>query len=219
MKILYYSSHLHINMSAPSGPGTHIREVINGFESAGHEVIRFIAGGEVMEATSRIVVHNRWWKKFIPSIIWESMKDYALLKLDKKLQLRLEELILKEKPDVIYERCYYMMGSGFRAAKNHSVKYCCEMNAPYPEEKSVMSGKSIFLGKAIENERKQVNAAHKVFVVSSALKHYLDSRIPGNSHKIVVTPNAVNPAHIHTSAEKIIAFKKQHHIALLLVLL
>ncbi len=209
MKILYYSPHVQINMAAPSGPGTHIREVIHGFESAGHEVIRLIAGGEKLEPSSRIVVKSRWWKKFVPSIIWESLKDYSLLRLDKKLQAQLESLIEKEKPDVIYERSYYMMGSGFRAAKKFSIRFCCEMNAPYPEEKSDMSGKSIFFRRAVKNEKEQVNTAHKIFVVSTALKTYLESRTNNNSAKIIVTPNAVNPAHINTTEEKSQAIRQR----------
>lgn len=184
-------------MSAPSGPGTHIREVISGFEAHGHQVIRFIAGGEELATTTgHIQIKNRKWKKFVPEFIWQTMRDLMLKRLDKKQESILIELIQKEKPDFIYERSYYLMGAGYRASQKTCVKYCCEMNAPYPEEKKEMNGSSMFNRSAIENERKQLNAAKKVFVVSSALKKYVCERVSGCEEKVVVIPNAVNPAHI-----------------------
>lgn len=198
MKIIYFSPHPHINMSAPSGPGTHIREVISGFEQRGHEVIKLIAGGvEMTSNTPSIAFKKRTWKKLIPNMIWQSLKDYALIRLDKAHQKQLNALIELEKPDFIYERAYYMMSSGYRVAKAHRIPYACEMNAPYPEEKSDMSGASIFLSRAKKNEIAQVKAATKTFVVSTALKKYLEKNIGFATSNIVVTPNAVNPRHIH----------------------
>ncbi|MBX7051487.1 MAG: glycosyltransferase family 4 protein [Flavobacteriales bacterium] len=209
MKILYFSPHPHVNMAAPSGPGTHIREVIRGFENSGHEVIRFIAGGEHIEGNQAIQIKQRAWKKFIPEYIWQSLKDYSLLRLDRQLQQQLEALIAKEKPDVIYERAYYLMGAGYRAAQSTNTPYFCEINAPYPEEKSEMNGTSIFHRRSELNEKSQVEATRKTFVVSTALKQYLTDRVKGSENKIIVTPNAVNPANIHIQSEKVAAIRKK----------
>lgn len=198
MKIIYFSPHPHINMAAPSGPGTHIREVISGFEHRGHSVIKLIAGGvEMPNNTATIAFKKRTWKKLIPNIIWQSLKDYALVRLDKRLEKELLVLIEKEKPDFIYERAYYMMSAGYRVAKTYDLPYACEMNAPYPEEKSAMSGASLFLGRAKKNEVTQVTTSSRTFVVSSALKTYLEKNLGHASPKIIVTPNAVNPSNIH----------------------
>jgi glycosyltransferase involved in cell wall biosynthesis len=184
-------------MSAPSGPGTHIREIINGFEEQGHEVVKLIAGGEKLESgVAPINIKKRSWKKWIPTYVWESLKDYSLLRLDKKLELQLEALIAREKPDFIYERAYYMMGAGYRVAKRLNIRYGCEINAPYPEEKTAMSGRSIFTTRAIANERDQIEHSYKVFTVSSALKSYLEKAIGKSSEHIIITPNAVNPKYI-----------------------
>ena len=83
MKILYFSPHPTINMAAPSGPGTHIREIISGFESQGHHVVRFIAGGEsLVKGEANIQFRKRSWKKFIPSIIWETLRDIQMIRAD-----------------------------------------------------------------------------------------------------------------------------------------
>ncbi len=202
MKIIYYSPHPHINMSAPSGPGTHIREVINGFEQRGHTVVKLIAGGTALDQTSAsITFRKRSWKKMIPNFIWQTAKDYSLIRLDKKLEEQLSELIKAEKPDFIYERAYYLMGSGYRAAEVHSVKYACEINAPYPEEKSAMSGTSLFVQRSKKNETLQVQSSNRVFVVSTALKKYLEKSFGSVQSKIIVTPNAVNPKNIGLNAQ------------------
>ncbi len=202
MKIIYYSPHPHINMSAPSGPGTHIREVIHGFEQRGHTVVKLIAGGTELDQTSSSISYKkRSWKKLIPNFIWQTVKDYLLIRLDKKLEQQLAEMILSEKPDFVYERAYYLMGSGYKAAAFHSVKYACEINAPYPEEKSAMSGKSLFVRRAKKNETSQVQSSNRVFVVSTALKKYLEKSNDTSQSKIVVTPNAVNPKHIGTNSQ------------------
>ena len=142
MKILYFSPHPHINLAAPSGPGTHIREVIAGFEAQGHRVVRFIAGGEKLDSTTKkIDFKKRPWKKLIPSVIWETLRDIQMVRLDRQIEARLTEVIEAEKPDFIYERSCYGMGAGMRAAKKLGIRYVVEMNAPYPEEKVQMQAK------------------------------------------------------------------------------
>ncbi|MFN0033176.1 MAG: glycosyltransferase family 4 protein [Flavobacteriales bacterium] len=196
MKILYYSPHPNVNMAAPSGPGTHIREVVSAFGNSGHTVVRLIAGGETLSSSASIQFKKRGYKKFIPTVLWQTMKDYKLLRFDKMMEQQLLQLIEKEKPDIIYERAYYLMGSGHRAAKTTGMKYVCEINAPYPDEKAEMEGKSLFHHKAVMNEKEQAWQAHSIVVVSSALKKYLIEKTGVNEGKIIITPNAVNPEHI-----------------------
>jgi glycosyltransferase involved in cell wall biosynthesis len=181
-------------MAAPSGPGTHIREVIAAFENAGHTVVKLIAGGETLLNTgSSIQFKKRAYRKFIPDFVWHTLKDFKLKQFDKHMQQQLVALIELEKPDVVYERAYYLMASGYKAAKQCGVKYVCEINAPYPQEKAHMEGKSAFSTAAVKNEMEQVQSAYKVIVVSSALKKYLQESASCDANKIVVTPNAVNP--------------------------
>jgi glycosyltransferase involved in cell wall biosynthesis len=203
MKILYFSPHPHINLAAPSGPGTHMREVITAFEKQGHQVVRFIQGGEQLNtADTSIDFKKRSWKKFIPSLIWETLRDFQLIHLDNQVESRLIEFIREEKPDLIYERSCYGMGSGMRAAEKMNIRYVVEMNAPYPEEKALMQGKSLLQHLGNRHEKNQVRQAHRTIVVSTAMKSYLIRKTQVKPDKIVVVANAVNPAHIQFNAAR-----------------
>ena len=191
MKILYYSPHPHLNLAAPSGPGTHMREVIRAFENRGHHVVKWIAGGEVMNESSPIAFRKNPLRRFIPSYIWQSLKDQKLIQFDQQLVARLRQVIQEEKPDMIYERGYYLMTSGLQVAKEFGIRHLIELNAPYPEEKLHMEGNSWFVKKADEVEKRQVLNADYIITVSSALKNYFVDRTGADPKKILVTPNAV----------------------------
>ena len=198
MKIVYFSPHPRINLAAPSGPGTHMREVIAAFEEQGHEVVRFIQGGEKLNTTdTRIDFKKRSWKKFIPSLIWETLRDIQMIRLDKQIESRLLAFLLQEKPDLIYERSCYGMGAGMRAAEKLGIRYVVEMNAPYPEEKALMHGKSLLQRMGSRHEKKQALHAYRTIVVSTAMKRYLMQKTQVSADKILVVANAVNPSHIH----------------------
>jgi glycosyltransferase involved in cell wall biosynthesis len=198
-------------MAAPSGPGTHIREIIYGFESHGHQVIRYIAGGESLaKGESGIQFKRRTWKKFIPSILWETLRDIQMIRYDRALEKELLTIISSEKPDLIYERSCYGLGAGRRAAKSKNIAYVVEMNAPYPEEKSEMQGKSLLAFVGRQHEMKQVHEAYKTIVVSTAMKNYLIQKTGVNANRIVVCANAVNPSKITTN-DKTISTIRQHY--------
>jgi glycosyltransferase involved in cell wall biosynthesis len=197
MKILYFSPHPHINLAAPSGPGTHMREVIAAFEEAGNTVVRCIAGGEVIEKKDAAIAFKKHrWKKFIPGFLWETLRDIQMMRIDEHIETRLKALIEKEKPDLIYERSCYGMGAGMRAAEKFGIRYVVEMNAPYPEEKAKMQGSSLLRFIGTRHEKKQVLHAYKTIVVSSAMKSYLIQKTGVHPDKIVIVANAVNPQHI-----------------------
>jgi len=141
-------------------------------------------------------------KQFVPSYLWQSLKDYKLKQTDKHNLKRLEELITKEKPDLIYERSYYLMRSGYETARKFEIPYFCEINAPYPEEKLHMEGNSFFRKESYRVESAQINAANAVFTVSTAMKDYLVRQSRGNQDKIHITPNAVNKEHIQISHQR-----------------
>jgi glycosyltransferase involved in cell wall biosynthesis len=203
MKILYYSAHPHLNLAAPSGPGTHMREVIKAFENRGHQIIKLIAGGEELATTSTIQFKKKNIKSFIPPFIWQSLKDYKLLRHDAMMCNQLADLIKREKPDLVYERGYYLLTSGARICKELGIRHFIEINAPYPEEKRMMEGNSWFINKAKLAEKTQVNLSDRVFVVSTALKDYLQKNSGCDENKIVITPNAVNPGYIQTDNLKL----------------
>jgi glycosyltransferase involved in cell wall biosynthesis len=202
MKILYFSPHPHINLAAPSGPGTHMREVIAGFESEGHTVVRFIEGGETLGENSHAITFKKWaWKKLIPTIVWETLRDLQMMRLDKSIEARLSAFVEREKPDLIYERSCYGMASGMLTSRRFGIRYVVEMNAPYPEEKAAMQGKSLIQFRGTQHEKQQVHSAYKTVVVSSAMKKYLVEKTNVDPDKILVVANAVNPSHLKPSEE------------------
>lgn len=208
MKIIYYSPHPTLNLAAPSGPGTHMREVIAGFERAGHEVIPLILGGTKINQEADIQISQsgtrKLTKKLLPESVWQTIKDWNLRRFDRQVaQQKLAQLVDSEQPDLIYERGYYLMTSGVKVAKDKSVRHMIELNAPYPEEKMQMEGLSYFVNKSNTCEYEQVSMTDRVIVVSSALKDYLADRYPTHTDKVYVTPNAVNRGKLRVDSTRV----------------
>lgn len=198
MKILYICPHPNIGFNDPSGPGTHIREVVYAMESLGHEVKVFLASDQVSaESTSvqsqqtQVGRSKNWIKKIIGAYLFESIKDFFLLLHDWRYARRLEKVVNDFKPNLIYERYYFLCLSGFSVAKKHRVRYFLEVNAPTTIEKRLMSSSSLFLGLAKRYERKQILGCARLIVVSSALKSHFMNLLPVAENKILVIPNAV----------------------------
>jgi glycosyltransferase involved in cell wall biosynthesis len=173
-----------------------MREVISGFRKRGHEVTPLIMGGLTMNDAQDIEFNHSPLKqlarKIIPIQIWNWMKDRKLKKFDIECENILSEAITAKKPDLIYERGYYMMTSGLEQAARHKVPIIIELNAPYPQEKIDLEGNR-FSQRAGDNaEYRQVSEAKRIVVVSSDLKKYLCDKHSAQPEKILVTPNAVN---------------------------
>lgn len=201
MKILYYSPHPHINSFSNSGPSTHIREMVEAFKTLGHEVQLLIIGGDKpgkvngpVLTTASGGIKNRL-KKIVPAFIWETLKDRAFLQVDAKSALLLEELCVRFKPDLIYERGYYLMTSGIRVARKLNIRHILELNAPYVDEREELGGRSLFKSFALKVQLFQLENTDRIVVVSSPLKHYFEKLNSSIASKICITPNAINPKH------------------------
>lgn len=211
MKILYYSGHPNLNLQDRTGYGTHMREVIKGFKNQGHEVEHFIVGGSEKEnqlgpqnsSTLKEII-----KKIIPKILWETLKDYRLIKKDIENEEKLIKIIEEFGPDLIYERGYYLIKSGSNVASEKKIKHYIEFNAPYIEERVAFSGKSLYLNKAKKVELDIIKKVNAIIVVSSPLKKYFSSLSDSINSKVLVTPNAINPSSIITNKENQLIIKK-----------
>lgn len=206
MKILYYSPHPQLSMHAPTGYGTHIREMIAAWRRMDIEVQTCIAGdvdqGEYQSGDNSSKGKFGVAKRLMPKFIWQSLRDFSLMRFDRVQQKILEEQIEAFKPDVIYERVAYLQNSGVRTAQKYGIKHISEINAPYPEERISFSGDSFFLPKARKVEREILIHSSGISVVSSALKQYLTKILPEAESKILVVPNSVNRAAAELSLEK-----------------
>lgn len=197
MKILYYSPHLRLNLSDKTGYGTHMREMIQAFRDLGHEVLPVINGGvEQRKQTAPVKTPfaKNIAKNLTPKFIWRTIKDNRLIAFDKNAETELENIVDQFKPDLIYERAYYMQVSGVNVATKKKIKHFLEVNAPYIDETfEFEKSPTLYNNTALKNEERQLTLSDKVFVVSSSLRDYFLKKYPSlDPKKIVVTPNCVN---------------------------
>lgn len=210
-RILYISTHPHLNLAAPSGPGTHIREVVAAFRAMGHEVQTFIAGGEELTVPLQSISFKKSkWKKWIPKLIWNTLKELSLLRHNHRMKSLLRKKIETFSPDFIYERSYYLMTAAVEVAKEKNIEIFCEINAPYPEEVKHMGGGGLLHFLSHSAETKQSQWASKIVVVSSAMRDYFIRRTGVTGSKIIVTPNAVRND-FHRVDEKAVATLMQEY--------
>lgn len=195
MNIIYFSPHPNLFLNIASGPGTHMREIIGGFEAAGHRVTPVIMGGinapDVSLTKPEKATRKQALKQFIPKILWQTAKDFKLLQFDKHAYQTLLEQAKASRPDFIYERGYYLMTAGARVAKKLGIPLILELNAPYCEERVAMEGPSLLGNRALQHEAIQINTAKNIVVVSSALRDHFATVYAESRPKIIITPNAV----------------------------
>ena len=203
MRIIYYSPHPTHDIVSEVGYSTHQREVINALRMLGHEVMTVIMGGEnaldhqlIREEKTNPSPLKLALKRIIPRFIWTSLNNYKLILHDRTAGKRLEEAINLHKPDLIYERSEYLQDSGARMAKKYGIRYFLEVNAPFVEEMRHFEGYSLYEGKAHKVEKFKLDAARKVFSVSSALSGFLCKRYNCDPAKIILQPNCINPAQL-----------------------
>ena len=197
MKILYYSSHPHLRIEDQTGYGTHMREMIAAFESQGHKVRFLIAGQQTVKTSTKQKSKTRQsplksiLKFLLPQLIWETIKDLQLIRLDHANKRVLNSLLNEFKPDAIYERSHYAMVSGVKVAKDRSIHHILEVNSPNVEERIKLSGRSLMTRRASRMDRWAFSNTDHVLTVSTYLAKHLD--ITRIAKRWSVTPNAIRP--------------------------
>ena len=202
LRILFYSPHPTHDIVTEVGYATHQRETIEALRELGAEVLPVVLGGTSLEqvpytdgkAISPTGI-KKWIKKLIPRYIWVSLKDFLLLKHDKKAQRELLKGIQSFKPDLIYERSEYLQDSAVKPCKEFNIPYFVEVNAPFVQEMTQMEGSSIWTGLGHKKEKKKYHAANAIFVVSTVLKEFLVKQYCIDPEKIYVSPNRINIEH------------------------
>jgi glycosyltransferase involved in cell wall biosynthesis len=196
MKIMYYSSHPALHYNAPTGYGTHMREVIAGMRKLGHEVEVVCMAPEPQQlhaGNTRAI--KQQLKKLIPRFLWRSFKEFRLLRFDNKCYNELNKAVRRFQPDVIYERTTWMQNSGKRVASENNIPLYAEVNAPFEEEvKSFEGAGSLLEGEGRKRFIDTMTYADRVIAVSEILASWIESRHKMKLKKIIVTPNAVASA-------------------------
>lgn len=197
MKILFYSPHPHLRIEDQTGYGTHMREMIAAFESQGHKVHFHIAGQQIVRTATKQKSKTRQstlksiLKFLLPQLIWETIKDLQLIRLDHANRGVLNSLVDEFKPDVIYERSHYSMVSGVKVAKDRGIHHILEVNSPNVEERIKLSGRSLVTRRASRMDRWAFSNTDHVLTVSTYLAEHLD--ITRIAKRWSVTPNAIRP--------------------------
>ncbi len=216
MKIIYYSPHPTHDIVSEVGYATHQREVINALKELGHTVIPIIMGGIEPNNLSKagIPAENNSLKskikKLVPKFIWTSLKDLKLMQHDKNAARKLEEAIVKHKPDLVYERSEYLQDAGVSVIRKHNVKYCLEINAPFIEEMKGFEGSSIWHKLAHKKEKNKIQKADKIIVVSTALKEFIIKKYCAKEDDIIIQPNCINISKITINTEKVDEIKLKY---------
>ena len=194
MKILYYSAHPHLRIEDQTGYGTHMREMIAAFETLGHDVDFLIAGHqsvpveETQGSTTRSFI-KEFFKFMTPGLLWETLKDLKLIRIDRTNKRLLNRLIVELHPDVIYERCHYGMISGVEMANYHGIHHILEVNCPNVEERIKLSGNSLLTRRAARMGRWAFSKTDHVLTVSTHLAEHLE--IHNLAKRWSITPNAI----------------------------
>ena len=200
MRILYIIPSPYIDFRQNTGYGRHIRETVSELSLLGYEVkvLSNAINANVEPGTEQNISRKSSIKTFIkallPRIVWETIRDYSLLKLNSGFSRLIADTVNTWKPDVIYERTCYL-GAAILNKKDVTVPWIMEVNAPFVEERQKISGRSLLTTQASRWEIEKYKRADHVFCVSSILKAFLAGEYDVAPSKLTTLPNGVNLTH------------------------
>ncbi len=184
IKIIY-----HHRTLGDGAEGIHIREMIKAFRDLGHQVLVIGPIGETNHKQKNSSGVLSEIKFLLPGFLFELCEmGYSLYSF-----VQLSWLIIKEKPDFVYDRYITFNAGCVFAAKLQKIPLFLEVNAPLALERSEQPDEKLCFKKvAFAIERWTCANSWKTIVVSTPLKEYLLS-IGIIEDKIITMPNGVNP--------------------------
>lgn len=181
LKILY-----HHRIASKDGQYVHVEEIVNALQKLGHQII--MVAPRVAE-NSDFGSDGGWVSKLkakLPHFIYELLEfGYAFYAFFKLLWV-----ILKEKPDFIYERYNLFLPSGIWVKKLTGLKLLLEVNAPLLEERSKYDGIKL-KGLARWSQHYCWRNADMCLPVTNVLADYLRA-VGVPEERITVIPNGIN---------------------------
>jgi len=216
MKILFYSPHPTLYLEAPTGYGSHMRGMIRGFRDDGHTVEVLVMGKAPISGSINSNSKNfkSLVKKFIPKIIWRTLKEIQQIRFDKHAANELQHAVQKFNPDVVYERSAWMSNGSVDVLSNFNIKHVVEINAPFEEEvKSFENTHSLiaFIGK---NKLKNLlQSASLVLPITSSLQSYLIERFQLDPNCCMVVPNAIEKQELQINASRVAEIKNDFKLS------
>ena len=181
MKILY-----HHRIRSKDGQFVHVEELTEALKAQGHAIV-FVGPRAVhREEFGADAGAVAWLKKMLPRALYELLElSYSFGDL-----VRLVRALVKERPDIIYERYNLLFPSGAWARSWFRVPLLLEVNAPLFEERSRFGGLAL-KGLARWSEVAVWRKADHVFAVTEVLAQRLRSAGVANE-RLSVVPNGID---------------------------
>ena len=211
MKILFYSPHPTLYFDAPTGYGSHMRGMVNGFREEGHTVEILVLGkkpqSEFTQTNSRSIKSTL--KKITPRIIWRTIKEIQQIQFDKHAAKELQEAVQTFNPDLVYERSAWMSNGSIEVLKPFKIKHIVEINAPFEEEVKEFENASSFIAFVGKKKLKHLlQSVNLVAPITSSLQKHIVKNYDINPGQCLVVPNAIDKAEIQITDSRVEEIRK-----------
>ncbi len=206
MKILFYSPHSTLYFDAPTGYGSHMRGMVQGFREDGHTVDIVVLGKKQLgqAAGSNTTSIKSLLKKVIPKIIWRTLKEIKQIRFDKLAAHELQLAIQKFNPDIVYERSAWMSNGSVEVVKTFQIKHVVEINAPFEEEVKEFEKASSFIAFIGKKKLKHLlQSANLVAPITSSLQKHIVKNYEVNPNRCLVVPNAIDTSEIQITDSRV----------------
>jgi glycosyltransferase involved in cell wall biosynthesis len=215
MKILFYSPHPTLYFDAPTGYGSHMRGMVNGFREEGHTVEILVLGNKPQstESPKQSNSFKSILKKVLPKILWRTLKEIQQIRFDKHAAKELRSAIQKFNPDVVYERSSWMSNGSVQVLEQFNIKHVVEINAPFEEEVKEFEKASSFLSFIGKKKLKNLlQSADFVAPITSSLQKHIVKNYGVNPAKCHVIPNAIDKLEIQITESRVDEIRKKHDL-------
>jgi len=206
MKILFYSPHPTLYFDAPTGYGSHMRGMVNGFREEGHTVEILVLGNKPQSANSSTQTNSfkSTLKKVLPKILWRTLKEIQQIRFDKHAAQELQQAVQSFNPDIVYERSAWMSNGSVEVLKSFNIKHIVEINAPFEEEVEEFEKASSFIAHVGKKKLKNLlQSAELVAPITTSLEKYLIENYDVDKKKCLVVANAIDQREIQITNSRV----------------
>ena len=211
MKILFYSPHPTLYFEAPTGYGSHMRGMVNGFREEGHTVEILVLGNKPLSTDSSTLTNSfkSILKNVLPKILWRTLKEIQQIRFDKHAVQELRSAIQKFNPDVVYERSAWMSNGSVQVLESFNLQHVIEINAPFEEEVKEFEKAASFISFIGKKKLKNLlQSADLVAPITSSLQKHIVKNYGVNLEKCLVVPNAIDKSEIQITESRVEDIRK-----------
>ncbi len=207
MRILY-----HHRIASKDGQYVHIEEIVSSLKSLGHEIIMVEPSSINNKQFGQSSSFVKTIRDYFPGLFHEWLEfGYCFFDF-----FKLITVIIKTKPDCIYERYNLFFPSGIWAKKIFRLPFILEVNAPLYNERNKNEGISA-KQLALWSERYVWRSADHILPVTKVLMGMIKEKNV-EEKKITVIPNGVNKTRFSCSTPNANDIKRKYQLNNKLVL-